>query len=73
DAAHHHRHQRAERAVLENLMNPAPPARRVVGKHARLLWALARVAPASFRERVLGRMFLSAPSTDGAKKTVGEK
>jgi len=49
------------RAVLENLMNPAPPARRVVGKHARLLWALACFAPASLRERVLRRLFLSAP------------
>lgn len=46
------------RAVLENLHNAAPPARRVVGKHARLLWFLARCAPAALRERVLRTMFL---------------
>ena len=46
------------RAVLENLKNPSPPARRVVGKHARLLWFLSRCAPAALRERVLRTMFL---------------
>ena len=45
-------------AVLENLMNPAPPARRVVGKHALLLWFLARHVPASLRERILRHIFL---------------
>jgi hypothetical protein len=45
------------RAVLENLNNPAPPARRVVGKQARMLWGLARFAPDSFRERLLRKLF----------------
>ena len=46
------------RAVLENLHNPVPPARRVVGKHARALWFLARCTPAALRERLLRSMFL---------------
>ena len=46
------------RAVLENLRNPVPPARRVVGKNARALWLLARFAPAPLRERLLRAMFL---------------
>lgn len=46
------------RAVLENLHNPAPPSRRVVGKKARALWFLARCAPAALRERVLRTLFL---------------
>jgi len=46
------------RAVLENLSNPVPPARRVVGKQALPLWFLARCAPAALRERLLRTMFL---------------
>ncbi len=46
------------RAVLENLRNPSPPARRVVGKNARALWFLARLAPAPLRERLLRTIFL---------------
>ncbi len=45
-------------AVLKNLINPAPPARRVVGKHAHALWILARLAPGKLRERLLRTLFL---------------
>lgn len=48
-------------AVLENLLNPSPPARRLVGKHALLLWFLALHVPASLRERILRHIFLKQP------------
>lgn len=47
-------------AVLENLNNPAPPARRVVGKHAFLLRVLACHVPAILRERILRHLFLKS-------------
>jgi len=46
------------RAILENIKNPAPPARRVVGKHARALRILARFVPSQLRELVLRKLFL---------------
>jgi len=47
--------------ALENLLNPTPPARRLVGKHALLPWLLARHVPASLRERILRQVFLKQP------------
>ncbi|MFZ4778328.1 MAG: SDR family oxidoreductase [Terrimicrobiaceae bacterium] len=46
------------RAVLGNIRNPAPPARRLVGKHAYALGLLARFAPAALRENLLRFLFL---------------
>ncbi len=46
------------RAVRDLLEDPAPPARKVVGRRARLLRFLARNVPGAWREKVLRKMFL---------------